>query len=129
MISIVLIVLGSQFSGFTNSDFGLTFIHFRSIFSSIYDVRLEEANTLEEPTDEVGFAHSRTGMRTPTGSRVRTASALSPPNANTPHKIDKRLTEVYVRFCGITFFALQIYLLYSLYIEIYKEWEVKTNFS
>ncbi|OWF37572.1 Dynein heavy chain 5, axonemal [Mizuhopecten yessoensis] len=70
--------------------------HLKSLFSSIHDVRLEEANTLDEPTDEVGFGQSRTGVRTPTGSRVRTSSALSP-NNNAPHKIDKRLTEIYQR--------------------------------
>ncbi|KAJ8314952.1 hypothetical protein KUTeg_007102 [Tegillarca granosa] len=70
--------------------------HLRSIFSSIYDVRLEEANTdLEEPTDEIGFGGSRTQLRT--GSRQKTSSVISPgQRSQTPPKIDKRLTEIYL---------------------------------
>jgi len=67
---------------------------YRSIFSSIFDVRLEQVNDMEDPTDEVGFSHSRAGMRTPTGSRNRTS--MSGQRSNTPPKIDKRLTEIYV---------------------------------
>lgn len=69
--------------------------YFRSIFSAIYDVKLEEADTgADEPTDEIGFAQSRTG----TQSRGnRSTSVLSPGlRSNTPPKIDKRLTEIYV---------------------------------
>ena len=68
---------------------------FRSIFSAIYDVKLEEADPgMDEPTDEIGFAQSRTG----TQSRGnRSTSVLSPGlRSNTPPKIDKRLTEIYV---------------------------------
>lgn len=69
--------------------------YFRSIFSAIYDVKLEEADTgPDEPTDEIGFAQSRTG----TQSRGnRSTSVMSPGlRSNTPPKIDKRLTEIYV---------------------------------
>ncbi|XP_052708586.1 uncharacterized protein LOC128183562 isoform X10 [Crassostrea angulata] len=68
--------------------------HLKSIFSAIYDVKLEEADTgPDEPTDEIGFAQSRTG----TQSRGnRSTSVMSPGlRSNTPPKIDKRLTEIY----------------------------------
>lgn len=58
-------------------------------------MKLEEADTgPDEPTDEIGFAQSRTG----TQSRGnRSTSVMSPGlRSNTPPKIDKRLTEIYV---------------------------------
>jgi hypothetical protein len=71
-------------------------LFYRSLFSAINDVKLEEANAPEdEPTDEIGFSKSSDGHRTGTGSRGK--SMLSPSlRSTTPPKIDKRLTEHYV---------------------------------
>ena len=76
---------------------------FRSLFTSIHDVKLEEAhgNGAFEPSDEVGFGHgSATGLRAGTpGSRAKTSSIMSDKTrSDTPPKIDKRLTQIYVSF-------------------------------
>ncbi|WAR07684.1 DYHG-like protein [Mya arenaria] len=72
--------------------------HLKSIFASINDVKLEETRAGPiEPTDEVGFPGSNTGLRSGTpGSRAKTSSVLSTQNrGDTPPKIDKRLTQIY----------------------------------
>jgi hypothetical protein len=79
--------------------YNITWIFFRSIFSSINDVKLEETRAGPiEPTDEVGFPGSGGGLRSTTPhSRAKTSSVLSAQNrGETPPKIDKRLTQVYV---------------------------------
>lgn len=77
------------------------FVSYRSIFSSISDVKLEETRAGPvEPTDEIGFQGSG-GLRSTTPhSRAKTSSVLSAQNrGETPPKIDKRLTQVYVSIC------------------------------
>ena len=72
---------------------------YRSLFTSIHDVRLEEAQQGNgEPSDEVGFAGSATGLRSTTpASRAKTSSIMSDKSrTDTPPKIDKRLTQIYV---------------------------------
>ncbi|XP_052089132.1 uncharacterized protein LOC127725852 isoform X10 [Mytilus californianus] len=72
--------------------------HLRSLFSSISDVKLEEANPPEDelPTDEIGFGKAADGHRTSASSRAGGKSMLSPSlRSTTPPKIDKRLTEHY----------------------------------
>lgn len=76
----------------------------RSLFSSISDVKLEEANPPEDelPTDEIGFGKGTDGHRTSTSSRAGGKSMLSPSlRSTTPPKIDKRLTEHYVSLFSI----------------------------
>ena len=62
-------------------------------------MKLEEAqgNGAFEPSDEVGFG-SVTGLRAGTpGSRAKTSSIMSDKTrSDTPPKIDKRLTQIYV---------------------------------
>ncbi|KAL4232681.1 hypothetical protein ACF0H5_007369 [Mactra antiquata] len=72
--------------------------HLKSLFTSINDVKLEETRAGPiEPTDEIGFQGSATGLRSTTPhSRAKTSSVLSNINrGDTPPKIDKRLTQVY----------------------------------
>ena len=63
-------------------------------------MKLEEAQGggVLEPSDEVGFTGSATGLRSGTpASRAKTSSIMSDKTrSDTPPKIDKRLTQIYV---------------------------------
>ena len=81
----------------------------RCLFASIHDVRLEETRSgPTDPTDEIGFM---TGGRSVTpGSRAKTGSALSnPTRGETPPKIDKRLTQIYVSTASTYRFGKSFY--------------------
>lgn len=100
--------LSSYFSLFSFHPTYTVFVLFhRSLFASINDVKLEETRSgPTEPTDEVGFHGSTTGLRSTTpASRAKTGSALSNTNrGDTPPKIDKRLTQIYVSVTYVSVF-------------------------